>query len=123
MIYRDYSRDDGQWIPNQYGGRENLEAIGFLHDTNTMLQQEAPGASEIAEESTSFANVTRAEGLNFQYKWNMGWMNDTLRYMQEDPGKPQIPSPSDDVCHDVSIQRKLYSSALARCMVYGKNRC
>ena len=85
MIYRDYSRNDGQWIPNQYGGRENLEAIGFLHDTNTMLQQEAPGASEIAEESTSFANVTRAEGLNFQYKWNMGWMNDTLRYMQEDP--------------------------------------
>ncbi|MDO5639891.1 MAG: 1,4-alpha-glucan branching protein GlgB [Neisseria sp.] len=85
MIYRDYSRDEGQWIPNQYGGRENLEAINFLRDTNTMLQQEAAGATEIAEESTSFANVTRAEGLNFQYKWNMGWMNDTLRYMQEDP--------------------------------------
>ncbi len=85
MIYRDYSRKEGEWIPNQYGGRENLEAIKFLRDTNTMLQQEVPAASEIAEESTSFANVTRAEGLNFQYKWNMGWMNDTLRYMQEDP--------------------------------------
>lgn len=85
MIYRDYSRGEGQWIPNQYGGRENLEAIAFLRDTNTMLQHEAAGAAEIAEESTSFANVTRAEGLNFQYKWNMGWMNDTLRYMQEDP--------------------------------------
>ena len=85
MIYRDYSRQDGEWIPNQYGGRENLEAIAFLRDTNTMLQQEAAGAAGIAEESTSFANVTRAEGLNFQYKWNMGWMNDSLRYMQEDP--------------------------------------
>ena len=85
MVYRDYSRKEGEWIPNQYGGRENLEAINFLRDTNTMLHREVPAASEIAEESTSFANVTRAEGLNFQYKWNMGWMNDTLRYMQEDP--------------------------------------
>ncbi len=85
MIYRDYSRKEGEWIPNRYGGRENLEAINFLRDTNTMLQQEVPAATEIAEESTSFANVTRTEGLNFQYKWNMGWMNDTLRYMKEDP--------------------------------------
>ena len=85
MIYRNYSRKDGEWIPNQYGGHENLEAIAFLHDTNTMLKEEVPAATEIAEESTSFANVTRQEGLNFSFKWNMGWMNDTLRYMMEDP--------------------------------------
>ena len=85
MIYRNYSRKDGEWIPNQYGGHENLEAIAFLCDTNTMLKEEVPAATEIAEESTSFANVTRQEGLNFSFKWNMGWMNDTLRYMMEDP--------------------------------------
>ncbi|KPN73106.1 1,4-alpha-glucan branching protein GlgB [Neisseria sp. 74A18] len=85
MIYRDYSRKEGEWIPNRYGGRENLEAIAFLRDTNTMLQQHAPAVAAMAEESTSFAGVTRAEGLNFHYKWNMGWMNDTLRYMREDP--------------------------------------
>ena len=85
MIYRNYSRKDGEWIPNQYGGHENLEAIAFLRDTNTMLKEEVPAATEIAEESTSFANVTRQEGLNFSFKWNMGWMNDTLRYMMEDP--------------------------------------
>lgn len=85
MIYRNYSRKDGEWIPNQYGGHENLEAIAFLRDTNTMLKKEVPAATEIAEESTSFANVTRQEGLNFSFKWNMGWMNDTLRYMMEDP--------------------------------------
>ncbi len=85
MIYRDYSRKDGEWIPNQYGGRDNLEAIEFLRDTNTMLQDQGLHATGIAEESTAFPNVTKAEGLNFQYKWNMGWMNDTLRYMKEDP--------------------------------------
>ena len=85
MIYRNYSRKDGEWIPNQYGGHENLEAIAFLRDTNTMLKEEVPAATEIAEESTSFANVIRQEGLNFSFKWNMGWMNDTLRYMMEDP--------------------------------------
>ena len=85
MIYRNYSRKDSEWIPNQYGGHENLEAIAFLRDTNTMLKEEVPAATEIAEESTSFANVTRQEGLNFSFKWNMGWMNDTLRYMMEDP--------------------------------------
>ena len=85
MINRDYSRKEGEWIPNQYGGNENLEAIAFLHDTNTMLKAEVPNSAQIAEDSTSFPNVTRQEGLNFSYKWNMGWMNDTLRYMQEDP--------------------------------------
>lgn len=85
MIYRDYSRKDGEWIPNQFGGRENLEAIEFLRNTNIMLQNQGLHATGIAEESTAFPNVTKAEGLAFQYKWNMGWMNDTLRYMKEDP--------------------------------------
>lgn len=88
MIYRDYSREQGQWIPNKYGGRENLEALDFLKQTNTMLQKEGNGGVTIAEESTSFAGVTHPtdnHGLGFDYKWNMGWMNDTLRYMQKDP--------------------------------------
>lgn len=88
MIYRDYSRADGQWIPNQYGGRENLEAIDFLKQTNHIIQQEIPGAISIAEESTSFAGVTHDlnnNGLGFNFKWNMGWMNDTLSYMKKDP--------------------------------------
>ena len=88
MIYRDYSRAEGEWIPNQYGGRENLEAIEFLKHTNWKIHSEIAGAISIAEESTSFAGVThRSEngGLGFNFKWNMGWMNDTLAYMQLDP--------------------------------------
>ncbi|MGY4677506.1 1,4-alpha-glucan branching protein GlgB [Pasteurella sp. P03HT] len=88
MIYRDYSRADGEWIPNQYGGRENLEAIEFLKHTNWKIDSEINGAISIAEESTSFAGVTKPSkegGLGFHFKWNMGWMNDTLSYMQKDP--------------------------------------
>jgi 1,4-alpha-glucan branching enzyme len=88
MLYRDYSRPDGEWLPNVDGGRENLEAIALLRRVNELLGAEAPGAVTIAEESTSFPGVsapTYAGGLGFHYKWNMGWMNDTLRYMREDP--------------------------------------
>ena len=88
MIYRDYSRSEGQWIPNQYGGKENLEAIQFLKHTNYVIGTEMPGAMSVAEESTSFAGVTLPPehgGLGFHYKWNMGWMNDTLSYMELDP--------------------------------------
>lgn len=88
MIYRDYSRRDGEWVPNQYGGRENLEAIEFLKHTNYVLGTELPGVAAIAEESTSFPGVTLPPehgGLGFHYKWNMGWMNDTLEYMKLDP--------------------------------------
>ncbi len=88
MIYRDYSRKDGEWIPNQYGGRENLEAIDFLRQTNRIVGTEVPGATSIAEESTAFAGVTlppENNGLGFHFKWNMGWMNDTLSYMKLDP--------------------------------------
>jgi len=87
MLYLDYSRDSGQWIPNQYGGRENLEAIQFLRDMNTMLHAEFPGVLSIAEESTAWPGVSRpvyAGGLGFTMKWDMGWMNDTLRFMQRD---------------------------------------
>ena len=88
MIYRDYSRAEGEWIPNQYGGRENLEAIEFLKHTNWKIHREMQGVISIAEESTSFAGVTHPTekgGLGFNFKWNMGWMNDTLSYMEKDP--------------------------------------
>ena len=88
MLYRDYSRKEGEWIPNKHGGRENLEAIDFLRHVNEVCYGEVPGIMTAAEESTSFPDVTKptsAGGLGFGFKWNMGWMNDTLSYMQEDP--------------------------------------
>ncbi|PXV55875.1 1,4-alpha-glucan branching enzyme [Dyella jiangningensis] len=88
MLYRDYSRDDGQWVPNHLGGRENFEAIGLLRELNRRVNEHYPGALVIAEESTAWAGVTApAEhgGLGFSHKWNMGWMHDTLHYMQRDP--------------------------------------
>ena len=88
MLYRDYSRKDGEWVPNKDGGRENLEAISFLQRTNTVAYGEMPGIMTIAEESTAFPGVSGPAdtgGLGFGYKWNMGWMNDTLSYMAEDP--------------------------------------
>lgn len=87
MLYLDYSRQEGQWIPNKYGGRENLEAIALLRTVNDLVHQYYPGVLMIAEESTSFAGVskpTREGGLGFDYKWNMGWMHDTLRYFAKD---------------------------------------
>ena len=88
MLYRDYSRGPGQWLPNVDGGRENLEAIAFLKRMNHVVGVERPGAITVAEESTSFPGVTRPPedgGLGFHYKWNMGWMNDTLDYAGLDP--------------------------------------
>lgn len=88
MLYLDYSREPGQWRPNVHGGRENLEAVAFLRDLNQLVAEQAPGAMIIAEESTAWPGVTaptHAGGLGFQYKWNMGWMHDTLRYMGHDP--------------------------------------
>ena len=88
MLYRDYSRREGEWIPNVYGGRENLEAIGFLRHLNSVVPERCPGAMTLAEELTAWPGVTRAVsdgGLGFDYKWNMGWMHDTLRYMEHDP--------------------------------------
>ena len=88
LLYRDYSRQEGEWIPNQYGGRENLEAIDFLREMNVVLNARHPGILTIAEESTSWPMVSRPTyvgGLGFSMKWNMGWMNDTLAYLEQDP--------------------------------------
>jgi 1,4-alpha-glucan branching enzyme len=88
MLYRDYSRPAGEWVPNRDGGRENYEAIAFLREVHEVLQREAPQAMTIAEESTAFPKVTgavRDGGLGFDHKWNMGWMHDTLAYMSQDP--------------------------------------
>ncbi|TYB91104.1 1,4-alpha-glucan branching protein GlgB [Oceaniovalibus sp. ACAM 378] len=88
MLYRDYSRKHDEWVPNKDGGRENYEAIAMLRDTNTIVYGQQPGIMTVAEESTSFPGVSQpvdAGGLGFGYKWNMGWMNDTLSYMERDP--------------------------------------
>jgi 1,4-alpha-glucan branching enzyme len=102
MLYLDYSRDE--WIPNEYGGRENLEAINFLRQLNIATQGDVPGALIMAEESTSWPQVTRPTwlgGLGFSLKWNMGWMNDTLSYMSED-----------------SVHRKYHHDRLTFSMLY-----
>ena len=88
MLYLDYSRKAGEWVPNRFGGRENLEAIDFLRELNMLTHQEAPGTVTIAEESTAFPAVSRPTwigGLGFSYKWNMGWMHDILKYVSKDP--------------------------------------
>ena len=88
MLYLDYSRQHGQWVPNRFGGRENLDAIEFLRQMNTLTHAQQPGSITIAEESTSWPSVSRPTyvgGLGFTYKWNMGWMNDILEYFRQDP--------------------------------------
>ena len=88
MLYLDYSRKNGQWAPNMFGGRENLEAIDFIRELNNIVHREFPGVLTIAEESTDWPMVSRPTdmgGLGFSMKWNMGWMHDTLSYMQSDP--------------------------------------
>ncbi|MBN9607376.1 MAG: 1,4-alpha-glucan branching protein GlgB [Actinomycetales bacterium] len=88
MLYLDYSRQPGQWVPNEFGGRENLQAISFLQEVNATAYKRNPGIMMIAEESTSWGGVTRPTsggGLGFGLKWNMGWMHDSLQYMHEDP--------------------------------------
>ena len=88
MLYLDYSREDGQWLPNQYGGRENLDAIKFMQEVNATAYKRNPGIMMIAEESTSWGGVsapTDGGGLGYGFKWNMGWMHDTLQYIEKDP--------------------------------------
>ncbi len=88
MLYLDYSRKDGEWSPNKYGGRENLEAVQFLQEMNATVYRRVPGVVTIAEESTSWPGVTKptdADGLGFGFKWNMGWMHDSLTYMAHEP--------------------------------------
>jgi 1,4-alpha-glucan branching enzyme len=107
MLYLDYSRRPGQWIPNQYGGRENLEAIDFIRQFNHLTHTEFPGVMTIAEESTAWPQVTRPPylgGLGFSFKWNMGWMHDTLAYFSHDP-----------------IHRKYHQNDLTFAMLYHHN--
>jgi 1,4-alpha-glucan branching enzyme len=88
MIYLDYSREPGEWVPNALGGRENLEAVDFIKEMNATVYKRVPGVVTIAEESTSWPGVTQPThlgGLGFGLKWNMGWMNDSLRYLQQEP--------------------------------------
>ncbi len=88
MLYLDYGKEDGEWLPNENGGKENLDAIKLFHDMNEQFEKKAPGTAIIAEESTAWAGVTspvELSGLGFLFKWNMGWMNDFLEYMQMDP--------------------------------------
>ena len=88
MLYLDYSREPGEWTPNIHGGRENLEAVAFLQEVNATAYRRAPGVVTIAEESTAWPGVTRPThvgGLGFGFKWNMGWMHDTLGYLAHDP--------------------------------------
>ena len=88
MLYLDYSRKEGEWLPNEFGGRENLEAMEFLRQLNVQTHSQAPGSITVAEESTAWPGVTRPVhlgGLGFTYKWNMGWMHDMLRYVGKDP--------------------------------------
>ena len=104
MLYLDYSREEGEWIPNHHGGRENLEAIHFLQRFNTVVHQYHPGVLTFAEESTSWQGVSRPVhhgGLGFDFKWNMGWMNDTLQYIEKDP-----------------IYRKYHQNELTFSMIY-----
>ncbi len=88
MLYLDYSREEGEWVPNEFGGRENLEAVSFLKEVNETVYGREPGVTTAAEESTAWPGVSRPTylgGLGFGFKWNMGWMHDTLTYFQKDP--------------------------------------
>jgi 1,4-alpha-glucan branching enzyme len=107
MLYLDYSRKEGEWIPNQFGGRENLEAVEFLRSCNHHVHTQCPGVVTIAEESTAWPQVTRPPylgGLGFNFKWNMGWMHDTLHYFQREP-----------------IYRKFHQNDLTFAMLYHYN--
>ena len=108
MLYLDYSRKDGEWSPNVYGGRENLEAVSFIQEANATAYKRSPGVVVIAEESTAWPGVTRPThlgGLGFGLKWNMGWMNDTLHYVDARADPPAVAPPRDDVRADVRLER------------------
>ncbi len=117
MLYLDYSRKEGEWIPNKYGGRENLEAIEFLRTFNAEVYQRHPDVQTIAEESTAWPMVSRPVyigGLGFGMKWDMGWMHDTLQYFSQDPVHRKYHHNQAVVSHDLCVQRELLPAALAR---------
>jgi 1,4-alpha-glucan branching enzyme len=109
MLYLDYSREEGEWLPNRYGGRENLEALDFLRELNATIRANQPGALMIAEESTAWPGVTRPVengGLGFHLKWNMGWMNDYLRFIEHEP-----------------VHRKFHFGILTFSLMYAFSEC
>ena len=117
MLYLDYSRREGEWIPNQFGGNENLEAITFLRRLNEEVYRRYPDVQTIAEESTSWPMVSRpvyVGGLGFGMKWNMGWMHDTLAYFSLDPLYPKIPSQPADLQHLVRLFREFHALPVPR---------
>ena len=123
MLYLDYSRKSGEWVPNRFGGNENLEAIDFLRRMNETAYQAAPGVVTIAEESTAWPGVSQPTylgGLGFGFKWNMGWMHDTLSYIVEGPRPPPLPPPRADLRPALRILGKLHAAALHDEVVHGK---
>ncbi len=114
MLYRDYSRPADAWIPNVYGGRENLEAIGFLRHLNAVVAERCPGAIMIAEESTAWPGVTAPlpDGLGFSFKWNMGWMHDTLQLHRARADPSRLSPRPDDVRPDLRLLRALRAADL-----------
>ena len=116
MLYLDYARQEGEWIPNIYGGKENLDAIYFIKRFNEVVYQEYPDVQTIAEESTSWPMVSRpayAGGLGFGMKWNMGWMHDTLEYFSKDSHLQKIPSKPAYFQHLVRLFRKFHPSPVS----------
>ncbi len=117
MLYLDYSRRTGEWLPNRHGGRENLEAIELLKQLNVAVGHYQPGALTIAEESTAFPGVTQPVhlgGLGFHFKWNMGWMNDTLRYAVARSHPPALSPPADHVLVHLRVVGEVHAAAVAR---------
>ena len=117
MLYLDYSRREGEWLPNADGSRENREAIAFLRRVNELVYGGFPGAVTIAEESTAFPGVSRPTdhgGLGFGFKWNMGWMHDTLDYMSRDPIYRRWQPRQDDLRPPLCLQREFRAADLAR---------
>ena len=117
MLYLDYSREDGEWSANEHGGREHLEAIRLIQETNTVVGDEFPDALMIAEESTAWPGVTHPVsdgGLGFSHKWNLGWMHDSLGYMEHDPDPPRPPPQRNDLRSALRLQRALRAAAEPR---------
>ena len=117
MLYLDYGRENGEYIPNQYGGNTNLEAIGFLKKVNAEISAEREGVITIAEEATAYPMVTappKDGGLGFSFKWNMGYMNDTLEYFRLEPCFRAKSPDSVDLCYDVCLCGTFYFAIFPR---------